>query len=128
MIKVPLINDRNRYYSSSDFEKSLVATIGRVTKIPGPVSFMNNRNRFLKKHPDFLVIPPEISNLKYKTREKYSRERIENYNIQVSVSAFTSNVAIYFRFDESDSFSRMMMKDDGKSYDEAANDKSPSYQ
>ena len=122
MIRVPLLNDRNRYYESSDFEKSLVATIGNVTKIPGPLTFMNNRSRFLKKHKDFLFIPPEISSIQVRSRERYSRERIENYEIQATVSAFSNRVTIFYRFDEDGPFQSMPMMDDGEHYDEGAKD------
>lgn len=122
LIKVSLTNDRNRYYDTADFDRSLVATIGKITKIPGLVTFMNNRSRYLKKTKDFLYIPTEIGTPKYKERKRYSRDEIENFQIQVPISAFASEVKVYYRFDGKGPFHQKEMKDDGKNYDLEAGD------
>lgn len=122
LIKVPLTNDRNRYYNTADFDRSLVATIGKITKIPGLVTFMNNRSRYLKKNKDFLFIPAEIGAPKYKQRKRYSRDQIENFQIQIPVSAFATEVKIRYRFKGETQFQEMLMKDDGKNYDLQAGD------
>lgn len=122
LIKVPLTNDRNRYYNTADFDRSLVATIGKITKIPGLVTFMNNRSRFIKKTKDFLFIPAEIGTPKYKQRKRYSRDEIESFQIQVPISAFATDVRILYRFEGEEAFQEMEMKDDGKNYDLNASD------
>lgn len=122
IIKEPLAADQNHYYNSADFDRSLVATIGEVTRIPGLVTFMNNRARYLKKTEPLLFVPAEINTPDAKRRKRYSREQIEDFHIQVPVSQFTSGVTIYYRFDEGQPYQSMMMKDDGKHYDEEAND------
>jgi hypothetical protein len=121
-IEVSLINDRNRYYSSNDFDKSLVATIGQVTQIPGLVTFMNNRARYLKKTKELLYLPSEIGTPSAKERERYSRDRIEAFEIQVPISQFTSKVMLHYRFAEDQAFQTIEMEDDGKHYDEESGD------
>lgn len=122
MIQVALVNDRNRDYTSTEYEKSLVATIGQITQIPGLLTFMNNRGRYLKKTQELLFLPPEIGEPSAKKRKRYSREEIEDFQIQVSVSEFTSNVMLYYRFEEDQAFQAVEMKDDGAHYDEEVGD------
>lgn len=122
LIKEPLIADKNHYYNAVDFDKSLVATIGNLTRIPGLLTFMNNRARYLKKAEPLLYVPAEIGEPVAKQRKRYSRDRIEKFQIQVPVSEFTSNVTIHYRFDEDQPYQSMKMEDDGNHYDEAARD------
>ncbi|HKK75059.1 MAG TPA: CotH kinase family protein [Saprospiraceae bacterium] len=122
LIKESLIADKNHYYNAVDFDKSLVATIGNLTRIPGLLTFMNNRARYLKKAEPLLYVPAEIGEPVVKQRKRYSRDRIEKFQIQVPVSEFTSSVTIHYRFDEDQPYQSMQMEDDGNHYDEAAGD------
>lgn len=122
LIKEPLMADKNHYYHSTDFDQSLVATIGDITRIPGLLSFMNNRTRYLKKTEPLLFVPAEIGTPEAKRRKRYSRDRIENFQIQIPVSEFTSSITLYYRFDENESYQSVRMQDDGAHYDEAAGD------
>jgi hypothetical protein len=122
LIKEPLMADKNHYYSPADFDKSLVATIGDITRIPGLLSFMNNRTRYLKKTEPLLFVPAEIGTPEAKRRKRYSRDRIDNFQIQVPVSEFTSSVTLFYRFDENQTYQSVLMQDDSNHYDEEAGD------
>ncbi len=121
-IEVPFTNDPNRYYETADFDKSLVAVIGKVSKVPGIVTFMNERARFLKKHAELIYIPSEISNVTYTRRERFSSKRVQKYQIQATVSNFTNRVDIFYRFSEDGPFQKMSMEDNGKHNDGDAGD------
>ncbi|MEO0337811.1 MAG: CotH kinase family protein [Bacteroidota bacterium] len=121
-IKVAFTNDPNRYYDTAAFDKSLVAVIGKVSKVPGIVTFMNERARFLKKHPELIYIPSEVSNITYTQRARFSSKRVQKYQIQATVSSFTNKVEIFYRFAEDGSFQQATMEDNGKHNDGESGD------
>lgn len=122
LIRVPLINDRNRYYSSEEFDKSLEETIGELSKIPGLIDFMDDRASWLKKSPEMIVIPPQIGKITYKEREQFSRDRVEAFHIQVPMDRYTRRVTIAYRFSEDQPFQIDLLKDDGNNFDGEAGD------
>lgn len=121
-IRVALLTDRNRYYSRDDFEKSMDQTIGKLSKIPGLGTFIDERGAWLKKTPEMLVNPPEIGKIQFKEREQFSRERIEKYHIQVPTDRFTKRVQITYRFGDKGPFQSAFLLDNGDHFDEEAND------
>lgn len=121
-IRIPLLTDRNRYYSSEAFESSLTETIGELSRIPGLVSFMDERSSWLKKTPELIVVPPQFGKITYKKREQFSRERVEQFHIQVPLDKYTREVTIAYRFDTNTPFTFTRLADDGNSFDEEAGD------
>lgn len=121
-IRVPLLTDRNRYYTSDEFESSLTETIGQLSRIPGLVSFMDKRASWLKKTPELIVVPPQIGRITYKEREQFSRERIQKFHIQVPLDQYTREVHIAYRFGSEGPFTVTKLADDGNSFDEKAGD------
>jgi len=121
-IRIPLLTDRNRYYSSDEFESSLTKTIGELSQIPGLVSFMDKRASWLKKTPELTVVPPQFGRITYKEREQFSRERVEKFHIQVPLDRYTREVRIAYRFDSDSPFVMTKLADDGNSFDEKAGD------
>mgnify|MGYP006272641867 FL=1 len=121
-IRVPLITDRNRYYTSDEFANSLTETIGELSRIPGLVSFMDKRASWLKKTPELIVVPPQFGRITYKEREQFSRERVETFHIQVPLDQYTREVHIAYRFGSEGPFTVSKMADDGNSFDEKAGD------
>lgn len=122
LIKVDLINDRNRYYNSDDFGKSLDATVGKRSRIPGIAKIMESRVSFLKNNAHFKVLPPKIEDVVLAGREKYSTSRVSDFRIQASLDRFTKKVYVYYRFNEGAEYTALKMMDDGKNDDDAAND------
>ena len=122
LIKPSLLNDANKAYSSTDFERSLIATIGRTIQVPGIVELMNERVRFLKRHPALAVLPPTISEVKARHRDKYVANAMEDYQINAKISEFANKVTVYYRFGPREAFKSAMMFDDGQHHDEKAGD------
>jgi spore coat protein CotH len=122
IIKEPWVEDPNKEYNLVDFTKSLNETIGKRSKIPGLVEFMNLRSEYLQRHPELSVVPPTISDVTVQQRERFSPNRIEDFKISAKVGDFTKNVWLYYRFSSDDSFRQIPMMDDGEHNDEAADD------
>jgi len=122
LIKIPLLTDRNRYYNSDEFDVSLEKTIGKLSKIPGLNTFLEDRSSWLKKTEEMLVNPPDIGRITYKEREQFSRDRVEAFHIQVPLDRYTKRVRIVYRFDEDGPFQTANLVDDGSQYDEEAGD------
>ncbi|MEZ5044923.1 MAG: CotH kinase family protein [Saprospiraceae bacterium] len=118
----PLMEDVNKYYPTSDFLKSKEEIIGKKSRIPGVVDFMEKRAEFLKMNPTFTILPPAITEVQVKRRERFSSKRVSDFDIQARVEKYAKRVHVYYRFNASESFKEMLMQDDGASSDEQAND------
>lgn len=121
-IKVPLINDRNKFYTSTDFNQSLETTIGKRSRIPGLVTFMKSRSSFLQRDDLIRVIPPEISEIEVVKRERFSAQQVKSFKVRAKVDKFPKDVYLFYRLNGQQSFMEVAMKDDGKSNDDAAGD------
>jgi len=121
-IKPALAVDANKAYSNTDFDRSLIATIGRVTQIPGIVELMNERVRFLKRTPSLAVLPPVVSEVKVKHRDKYAASALDEFQLSTKISEFATKVTVFYRFSKSESFKAASMFDDGQHNDEKVND------
>lgn len=122
MIEQDFIDDPYKYYEIDDFENSQYETVGRKSKIPGIVKFMNERARFLKKHPKMLIVPSEIEEVNFERREKFSNDYVKEFRIQAKVNNFPKMVFIHYRFEEDEQFQYVRAYDDGQHNDEEAND------
>ncbi len=122
LIRPELAKDANWFYTMAEFDQSLKTTIGKKSKIPGLAEVMAPRGDFLKKHPELTVVPPRISQVAVKHREKLSAVMLNTFKISAKVEEFPKRVRIYYRFNENESYREATMSDDGKSGDETAND------
>jgi hypothetical protein len=122
LIRPDLAKDAGWPYTLSEFDQSLKSTIGKKSKIPGLTEVMAPRADFLKKHPELNVIPPRISDIKVKQRERLSAVMVNTFKIQARVDEFPKRVRIFYRFNEKQPFREAGMADDGKNEDESAND------
>ncbi|MEM9822253.1 MAG: CotH kinase family protein [Bacteroidota bacterium] len=116
-------SDPNKFYQNSDFVSSLKSTIGRRSKIPGIVELMSSRARFLKKHPEVSIYPPEVEEVKVLRREQFAAANIKTFTIQAKVKNRAKRVKIYYRSNADDLFTSVFMADDGKSGDGEPGDK-----
>lgn len=123
MIAVYFYNDQHKFYEVAEFQKSLNTTIGKRSKIPGIVELMGKRARFLKKHPEIAVIPPEVSMVKVLGRKEFQNQAITDFRIQAKVDKLPKRVKLFYRFDARDAYKEIFMADDGKSNDGDAGDK-----
>ncbi len=122
LIRAELSKDANWFYTIAEFDQSLKTTIGKKVKIPGLAEVMAPRGEFLKKHPELTVVPPRISTVSVKHREKLSAVMLNTFKITAKVEEFPKRVKIFYRFNEDEPFREAAMHDDGKNDDEAAND------
>lgn len=122
-IRPLFVADPNKYYTEEDFDRSTTTTTGKVSRIPGLLTFMEARSRFLKKHPQLLFVPPAIGEVKFKTRERFSPNRIQDFQLQVPLGDFVRQARIFYRFGDSGPFLEAPLEDDGLHNDEKAGDK-----
>lgn len=122
LIRPELAKDAGWYYTLAEFDQSLSTTIGKKTRIPGLQELMDPRSDYLRKHPELSVVPPHISEIRVKTREKLSAVQLETFRITAKVDEFPKRVRIFYRFNDTESFREMAMLDDGKQEDGEAGD------
>ncbi len=114
-------DDKNHYYDGADFEKSLISTVGKRSKIPGISELMEARASYLKKHPSLAVLPVKVSEVTVESRPDMGKD-IVDFKITARVEKFAKNVKIMYRFAADETYQSMQMKDDGKSRDGKAGD------
>ncbi len=111
-------------YETADFQRSLLETVGKVTKIPGIVELMSKRAKFLKKYPDLLNVPPKVSDINFSNRQKFVAKTVSEFHIKAKVDNFPRRVRLYYRpVGTNGAFTELQMLDDGKSHDVEAGDK-----
>jgi len=121
-IKQAFIDDPNKYYELEDFEKSLNTVVGKTSRIPGLVTFMEDRADFLKKHPSMLFLPSHLEDIQFKRRERYSNEFVKNFQLQLKVTNYPKKVSVFYRFGDNENFMQARAFDDGQHNDEKAGD------
>jgi spore coat protein CotH len=111
-------------YETADFQRSLLETVGKVTKIPGIVELMSKRAKFLKKYPDLLNVPPKVSDIHFSNRQKFVAKTVTEFRIKAKVDNFPRRVRLFYRpVGTTTAFTEAQMFDDGKSHDVEAGDK-----
>ena len=111
-------------YETGDFQRSLLETVGKVTKIPGIVELMSKRAKFLKKYPDLLNVPPKVSDVNFSNRQKFVAKTVTEFRIKAKVENFPRRVRLFYRpAGATTAFTEAQMFDDGKSHDVEAGDK-----
>ncbi len=122
LIQVPFINDNNRKYSFDEFKKSLKATIGQRSRIPGIKELMARRAKMLRKNPALRAIPPAITAVTPQKRGQYESASVNDFTIQANVDKLPQKVVLVYRYNKMDAFKQVEMKDDGKNNDVEAGD------
>jgi len=121
VMNVAFIQDKNKFYKSEDFEKSLTSTVGSKSKIPGIGELMEERASYLKKHPQLAVLPVEITELTVDGRPDMGKE-IDDFRISLKASRYPKSITIMYRYPGEHVFRSVQMLDDGKSRDGKAGD------
>ena len=104
-------------YETADFQRSLLETVGKVTRIPGIVELMSKRAKFLKKYPDLLNVPPKVSEINFSNRQKFVAKTVTEFRIKAKVDNFPRRVRLFYRpVGTTTAFTEVQMMDDGKSY------------
>jgi len=121
VMKVAFEQDKNKFYKMEDLESSLTSTVGNKSKIPGLGELMEQRARFLKKHPVLAVLPVEITELTVDGRQDMGK-KLNEFRISLKASRYPKTITIMYRYAGEDVFRSAKMLDNGKSRDGAAND------
>ncbi|RME92897.1 MAG: hypothetical protein D6772_16425 [Bacteroidetes bacterium] len=114
--------DQNKYYTAAEYEAALSETTGKRSRIPGILSFMDKRAEWLQKQPVYTLLPPEISRVGVRGRERFSRSLLNEFRIYATVTGYPRQVYVYYRFGNDGLFQRQAMANDGEHYDGKAND------
>ena len=117
-------SSQEKPYEMADFQRSLMETVGKVTKIPGIVELMSKRAKFLKKYPDLLNIPPQVSAINFTNRQRFTTKSVGDFHVKAKVDNFPRRVRLMYRpVGSTDNFIEQQMFDDGKNHDGEAGDK-----
>lgn len=121
LIRPVLAQDDNRYYTLEEFDRSLLETIGKRSRIPGLTDFMDKRIDWLKHQEVYTILPPAITEVGVDKREPLATEKLAEFRVHAKVGDYAKLVQLHYRFDEGE-FTSIQMYDDGNHYDGAAND------
>ena len=100
-------------FSSSEFQRSLIATSGDKLKIPGVEELMTKRIAFLKAHPALAFIAPAVAKLEIVRRDTLSQKKVTDFKIYATVSNFPKKVRIFYRSSPLEHYSSAEMFDEG---------------
>lgn len=123
VINNELVRDVKKQYPNTDFRKSLTNTIGKRSKIPGIKELMGRRAKYLKKHAEISIFPPEVEEIMVQGREKFSNTMVEDFKITAKIEKRAKRVALYYRYGKGEKYQEIYMADDGKNQDGKAGDK-----
>ncbi len=123
MIRNSFNTDPNKFYTTAEFDGSLSQTTGKRSKIPGIEELMSKRARFLKKHAELAIFPPEVDEVKLTQREKFSTKEIKDFQFVVTVKNRANRVKLFYRHNPELPYQSVYLADDGKHNDQAAGDK-----
>ncbi|MEL7221807.1 MAG: CotH kinase family protein, partial [Bacteroidota bacterium] len=109
--------DNGKYYDNTEFKNSLTETTGTRSRIPGLLAFMDKRANWLSSNEVYTLLPPVVSEVGVKGRERFSNKMLNSFNVHATVSGFPKKVYVYYRFNNNGPFSQMEMVDDGEHQD-----------
>lgn len=121
-IQMSYINDEEKQYTFTEFQKAMDNTTGTRSRIPGIKELMDARYNFLKKHKSLAVLPPDISDVKVLGRKQFSKGNIEDFKVVATVGKYPKRVWVKYHYKDGTPYQSMQMFDDGKHNDEKAND------
>ncbi|NJL75827.1 MAG: hypothetical protein HC892_13205 [Saprospiraceae bacterium] len=112
----------NSGYDMARFDESLNTTTGTKNFVPGLVSFMEERARFLKKHPSLTVLPSQIFSIEVTKRAPYSSQKLNYFEIKANIDRYPRTVKLYYRFNQTSPYQVALMNNNGLDGDETEND------
>ena len=122
LVKEAFLEDPYKSYEEDDFNNSLTKTIGKRSRIPGLEELMKGRIRFLNQNNIIRLLPPNINEVEAEKRAKFSNNQLKEFRIHAKIDRFPEQVTIFYRFNKDEAFQSVLMQNDGKNYDEEAND------
>ena len=122
MIRKPYLDDPNKEYSVIDFDKSLTATVGSKSKIPGIMELMEKRLKYLRKNEQLKALPSDILKVEYARRAQFDNNQIQNFKIIAEINNFPKKAIVFYRPKSNMEYKTSFMYDDGTNGDEVAGD------
>ena len=123
LINLKVLNEKNKYYNTKSFQRSLTETIGKNSKVPGIFELMDIRSKFIKKHKLFRVIPVEFEQVDVRSKKEKDKSDIDNFRISAKLSKRATSATLYYRFDQTSAYKAMAMLDNGQFPDKKSGDK-----
>ncbi len=123
LISAEVTSDPNKIYSEAQFNANLNSTTtidynGAMTDIPGVSELMNQRLTYLLAHPEFVKIPPSISNIGH-----FPLDVTPNTNNTITAEITNADfVYVGYRSNLTEVFQKAEMFDDGNHNDGTAGD------
>ncbi|MGB3547572.1 MAG: CotH kinase family protein [Saprospiraceae bacterium] len=122
-IRPAVESDSSRFYEMADFDRATTETIGRRSRVPGLLAFMQQRGDYLRKQSVYTALPPAIKEQGVRAREKFSAEKLDEFRVYALVDDFPKGAVLYYRLGADDGpFQRLEMSDDGSHHDGEAGD------
>jgi len=121
IIDAAVQNDPNNFFSYAEFQAGMTQDVLVGSNyVPGISNLMEARVAYLQSLPEYLLVPPLISNVSVS-------DSLPAYLSMVTVNASVANaningVFLGYRFDKAEKFIRVQMFDDGLHNDGAAGD------
>lgn len=119
VIDTAIASDSNNFFSYAQFQNAMTTNniVGSYT-VPGITNLMSSRVTYLQSTPEFMAVPPVISNVT-------PSNTAPSLNTAVTITAHVSNantVMLGYRFLNTNKFVRDTMYDDGLHNDGIAGD------
>ena len=112
MLVVPLADDKYKYYSMDDFQRSLRETVGRKSKIPGISELMGRRAKLLKGHTELSALPPTVSEVSVQGRGKFENQRLDAFRVSARADRFPKRMYLYYRLNDASPYTMMPMSEE----------------
>ncbi len=109
-LKPSVEKEKNGYYTTEDFTKSLDKTVGTRSKIPGLAKYMEDRVNYLKRLDAFTVVEPEVLSVDVLKRKKYDTADVNSFTISVIAGKLPKRVHLYYRFDKDQPYNTVLME------------------
>lgn len=107
-------------YRIEELKKSLDETSGNLIQIPGLARFAAARASFLRNHPLLGMLPSQIKQIEIE--KKNSNQPITDFTFKVTVDRYSTNVIVYYRYNDKQNFTAAYLHDDGVEGDDMEGD------
>lgn len=95
-------------------------TSGNLIQIPGLARFAAARASFLRNHPLLGMLPSQIKQIEIE--KKNSNQPITDFTFKVTVDRYSTNVIVYYRYNDKQNFTAAYLHDDGVEGDDMEGD------
>ncbi len=108
-------------YNMEEFKTSLDESNGNLIQIPGLARFAAARASFLRNHPLLGMLPSQVKQIEIENK-KNNNQPITNFTFKLTVDRYSTNVVIYYRYNNKQPFTMAYLHDDGVEGDDMEGD------